>query len=219
MSTLRRRPVPGGITVALVDGVALFRIGFEVMLSGTSGTRWLGAFPETRVAAEVLHERGRVDVLVFDSGMDPQARFCRQVLGTDEHVALLMLVQDGHRRTVTSALAAGVHGLVRRSAEPHQMIEAITAVHHLRRYRDPRLAPGLGPDVAGMPGPPLSQREYQVLELIADGMQNQEIAKKLFVSVETVRSHVGHILRKLGATHRTQAVGVAFRIGILRVPH
>ncbi|MFD1049908.1 response regulator transcription factor, partial [Kibdelosporangium lantanae] len=64
---------------------------------------------------------------------------------------------------------------------------------------------------------PLSRREYQVLQLIADGLENQAIAKILYVSVETVRTHVKSILRKLSARDRTHAVAVAFRSGVLTV--
>ena len=67
----------------------------------------------------------------------------------------------------------------------------------------------------GVTQQPLSRREYQVLQLIADGLENQAIAKILFVSVETVRTHVKSILRKLGARDRTHAVAVAFRTGVL----
>jgi DNA-binding NarL/FixJ family response regulator len=62
---------------------------------------------------------------------------------------------------------------------------------------------------------PLSRREYQVLQLVAEGLENLEIAKILFLSVETVRTHVKSILRKLSARDRTQAVTIAFRGGIL----
>src|SRR5207237_6080950 len=84
---------------------------------------------------------------------------------------------------------------------------------------DPGLAPVLAAPRARLvsaPIPqPLSRREYQVLQLIADGLENQAIAKILFVSVETVRTHVKSILRKLAARDRTHAVAVAFRSGVL----
>src|SRR5439155_19803321 len=91
------------------------------------------------------------------------------------------------------------------------------------RYIDPALAPlttpgrsrGGDPSVGRRPRMPLSRREYQVLQLVAEGLENAAIAKVLYLSVETVRTHVKSILRKLSARDRTHAVTIAFRAGIL----
>src|SRR5437016_5706701 len=84
-----------------------------------------------------------------------------------------------------------------RSSEPPQLVQAIQRVHAERRYIDPTLASALGTPKGKPIAPPvnpgqqpLSRREYQVLQLIADGLENQAIAKILYVSVETVRTHV-----------------------------
>jgi DNA-binding NarL/FixJ family response regulator len=209
------------LAVALVDGVPLFREGLSALVYRTPGMRWVGAAERTTAALQ-LHERHRPDVMVIDSGLDPRAQLCH-LLAADEKLGLLVLVQESHRNTqyMASALAAGVHGLVLRTAEPNQVTEAIMAVHEERRYLDAKLAPVLAAPRGRLkhwPAPtrqPLSKREYQVLQLIADGLENQSIAKILFVSVETVRTHVKSILRKLGARDRTHAVAVAFRTGVL----
>lgn len=213
----------GGIAVALVDSVPLFRDGLSALVRRTPGMRWVGA-AERPTAALQLHERFRPDVMVIDSGLDPRGHLCH-MLAAQNGTGLLVLVQEAHRNTqyVAAALAAGVHGLVLRTAEPNQVTEAIRAVHEERRYLDAKLAPVLAAPRAKLkhwPEPtqqPLSRREHQVLHLIADGLENQSIAKVLFVSVETVRTHVKSILRKLGARDRTHAVAVAFRTGVLTV--
>ena len=221
-SNAERPARPGGLAVALVDGVPLFRDGLSALVHRTPGMRWVGAAARPTAALQ-LHERFKPDVMVIDSGLDPRGYLCHLLSGSDEDLGLLVLVQESHRNTqyMAGALTAGVHGLVLRSAEPNQIAEAIRAVHGERRYLDATLAPALAAPRGklkhwpGSTGQPLSRREYQVLQLIADGLENQSIAKLLFVSVETVRTHVKSILRKLGARDRTHAVAVAFRTGIL----
>lgn len=211
-----------GLAVALVDGVPLFRDGLSALVHRMPGMRWVGA-AERHAAALQLRERMKPDLMVIDSGLDPRGQLCHTLTSTDENLGVLVLVQEAHRTTqyVAGALAAGVHGLLLRSAEPGQVIEAIRVTHAERRYLDPALAPVLAAPRGRLkhwPAPtqqPLSRREYQVLQLIADGLENQSIAKILFVSVETVRTHVKSILRKLGARDRTHAVAVAFRTGVL----
>jgi len=215
--------MPGSkqLAVALVDGVPLFREGLSALVYRTQGMRWAGAAERPNAALQ-LHERSKPDVMVIDSGLDPRAQLCH-MLATDDELALLVLVQEAHRNTqyLAAALAAGVHGLVLRTAEASQITDAIRAVYEERRYLDPKLGQALAAPRGKLkhwPGPtqqPLSRREYQVLVLIADGLENQSIAKILFVSVETIRTHVKSILRKLGARDRTHAVAVAFRTGVL----
>src|SRR2546423_11566576 len=212
------------LAVALVDGVPLFRDGLSALVHRMPEMRWVGA-ASRHTAALQLHERFQPDVIVIDSGLDPRGHLCHSLATSDDNLGLLVLVQESHRTTqyVAGALTAGVHGLVLRSAEPNQVADAFQSVHAERRYLDAALAPVLSAPRGKLkhwPAPtqqPLSKREYQVLELIADGLENQSIAKILFVSVETIRTHVKSILRKLGARDRTHAVTVAFRTGVLTV--
>jgi len=211
---------PASLAIALLDGVPLFRDGLSALVHRTPGLHWVGA-ADRPTAALRLRDRFQPDVMLIDSGLDPRGQLCHALSTTGTN--LLVLVQESHRNTqyVAGALAAGVHGLVLRTAEPDQIIDAIAATSEEQRYLDPKLAPALAAPRGKLkhwPGPtqqPLSRREYQVLQLVADGLENQAIAKILFVSVETVRTHVKSILRKLGARDRTHAVAVAFRTGVL----
>ncbi|HET9144282.1 response regulator transcription factor [Actinophytocola sp.] len=222
MPQFTRRPTqPGGLTVALADGLPLYREGLTALIHRTPGLRWVGAAerPNTALA---LCERFRPNVLVIDSDLDPRNHLSSMLASGDPTLGLLVLVAYPHRTTryVASALAAGVHGVLLRTAEAPQVVDAIRTVHTDRRYVDAGLAPVLAAPRGrlahpGGPAQPLSQREYQVLQLIADGLENQAIARLLFVSVETVRTHVKSILRKLVARDRTHAVAVAFRTGVL----
>jgi DNA-binding NarL/FixJ family response regulator len=218
--TTIQRPGTGALTVALVDGLPLYRDGVSALVHRTPGMRWVGA-AERANAALRLCERYRPDVVLIDSGLDPRNHLSSMLGAGDQGLGVLVLVAEQHRTTryVAGALAAGAHGVVLRATEPAQLVDAIRAVHTDRRYVDPGLAPVLAAPRARLVSAPiqqpLSRREYQVLQLIADGLENQAIAKILFVSVETVRTHVKSILRKLAARDRTHAVAVAFRSGVL----
>ncbi|HEX5114078.1 MAG TPA: response regulator transcription factor [Pseudonocardiaceae bacterium] len=216
---------PGGATparrptgVLVIDPVPLFRDAVTTLFDRTPAVRLLGATANMHHAV-TLCERLRPDVVMVDAVLDPRCHLA-QLLAGDEST-ILSVVREPLRspRYVATALATGVHGLVLRSAEPAQLLEAIRRTHLERRYLDPELAAlatGLRHTVTARQ--PLSRREYQVLQLISDGLENQAIAKSLFVSVETVRTHVKSILRKLHARDRAHAVAVAFRLGVL-VPH
>jgi DNA-binding NarL/FixJ family response regulator len=189
------------------------------LIARTPGVRLLGMTGNMHTAVS-LCERLRPDVVMIDAVLDPRCHLGQLLAGGEEGVSVLSLVREPlrHQRYLATALTAGVHGMVLRSAEPAQLIDAIRRTHLERRYLDPELAAlasGLGLRHTMTARQPLSRREYQVLQLISDGMENQALAKALFVSVETIRTHVKSILRKLHARDRAHAVAVAFRLGVL----
>jgi DNA-binding NarL/FixJ family response regulator len=207
-------------TVLVIDPVPLFRDGLTALFDKTPSVQVAGMTANMNHAV-ALCEKLRPDVALLDSVLDPRCHLAQLLSG--DQTAILSVVREPLRgpRYVATALASGVRGLVLRSAEPGQLLDAIRRTHLERRYLDPELAalatgPGVRHTVAARQ--PLSRREYQVLQLISDGLENQAIAKSLFVSVETVRTHVKSILRKLHAHDRAHAVAVAFRLGVL-VPH
>lgn len=205
--------------VLAIDPVPLFREGLASLSERTVGIKLLGLTANMH-SAVTLCERLRPDVVMVDSVLDPRCHLAQLLTNSDDSFNVLSVVREPLRspRYVATALAAGVHGMVLRTAEPAQLIDAIRRTHLERRYLDPELAAlatGLGVRHTMTARQPLSRREYQVLQLISDGLENQAIAKSLFVSVETVRTHVKSILRKLHARDRAHAVAVAFRLGVL----
>lgn len=205
--------------VLAIDPIPLFREALAGLAERTPGMRLLGVTANMH-SAVTLCERLRPDVVMIDAMLDPRCHLAQLLTNADESYSVLTVVREPLRspRYVAAALAAGVHGLVLRSAEPAQLVDAIRRTHLERRYLDPELAAlatGLGVRHTMTARQPLSRREYQVLQLISDGLENQAIAKSLFVSVETVRTHVKSILRKLHARDRAHAVAVAFRLGVL----
>lgn len=216
------RHASGGPGIALVDPIPLFREGLSSLIIRTPGLRWLGATGHLHTAV-VLRDRLRPDVVLVDSVLDPRGHLTRQLRAADGNLAVLALVRELHRNAqyLAAARAGGVTGFVLRTAEPAQVVEAIRRTYLERNYLDPALAPvarGVVPHHDGGGPQALSRREYEVLQLIADGLENQAVAKRLFVSVETIRTHVKSILRKLRARDRTHAVSLAFQVGLL-APH
>jgi DNA-binding NarL/FixJ family response regulator len=209
------------VGVALIDGTPLVREGLSALIHRTPGMRWIGA-AESAALGQRLCERLRPDVVLVDATLDPRGHLAHTLTAGNREMAVVLLIDDAHRTTpyISGAFTAGVRGVIRRSAQPTELLRAIQSVHLDGRYLDPTLAPALAnhtPRTAPPPRQPLSRREHQVLQLIADGLENQAIADLLFVSVETVRTHVKSILRKLSSRDRTHAVAVAFRCGVLMV--
>lgn len=205
--------------VLAIDPIPLFREGLAALIERTPGVRLLGLAGNMHTAV-ALSERLKPDVVMVDAVLDPRCHLGQLLAGNDESIGVLAVVREPLRnpRYLANALTSGIHGIVLRSAEPAQLIDAIRRTHLERRYLDPELAAlatGMGLRHTVTARQPLSRREYQVLQLISDGLENQAIAKSLFVSVETIRTHVKAILRKLHARDRAHAVAVAFRLGVL----
>jgi DNA-binding NarL/FixJ family response regulator len=220
------RPVNGVIIagatigVALIDSVPLVREGLSALVHRMQGLRWVGAAENGSIGLRMC-ERLQPDVVVVEAALDPRGLVGRHL---SDSYAVIVMVDEQHTTAqyITNAVSAGIRGVIRRAAQPTQVMDAIKAVHVEGRYMDPALVTGLTAPVARPRRPngvhqPLSQREHEVLRLIADGLENQAIANVLFVSVETVRTHVKSILRKLASRDRTHAVAVAFRSGVLTV--
>jgi DNA-binding NarL/FixJ family response regulator len=212
-------------SVAIVDQVPLFREGLSARVVRDPGMRLVGVTGQPN-AALALRERRDVDVLVVDAVLDPRGRLATVLTQANSALTIVVLVREPHLtgQFLAEMLAAGVHGLVLHSSPPERVLEAIRRSRAEGRYLDPTLAPLMcaapeapDPDRPATPTPArrLSQREYQVLQLISDGLSNQGIADNLVLSVETVRTHIKGVLRKLAARDRAHAVSIGFRVGLL----
>ncbi|WP_199429125.1 LuxR C-terminal-related transcriptional regulator [Qaidamihabitans albus] len=217
------------LTVAALDPVPIFREGLSALIHRTPGLRWVGHAASHHASLQ-LCEQLKPNIVIIDSGLDPHCHLTRLLSDGDPALVVIVLVRDSQRTPgyLSTTVAAGAHATVPRSADPRRLTEAIRRAHTDRRYIDPALAAltarpkrhttaanGQVPAPANRPQMPLSRREYQVLQLVAEGLENSAIAKVLYLSVETVRTHVKSILRKLSARDRTHAVTTAFRSGIL----
>jgi DNA-binding NarL/FixJ family response regulator len=215
------QPVAAGdqVSVAVVDQTPLFREALSVRLLRAPGLRLVGMTGQPN-AAVLLRDRLPVDVLVVDAMLDPRGQLARRLITANSGLTVVMLVREPYLtgQFVAAMLDAGVHGLVRHSSPPERILEAIRRSRTDGHYLDPTLAPLVPTERAATStsaGRALSNREFQVLQLIADGLSNQGVADALVLSVETVRTHIKGLLRKLDARDRAHAVARGFRAGLL----
>jgi len=189
---------------AVLEAVAEFLVqsGIEVVGRAADGE-----------AALAQVERLRPDVALVDvrmpklDGIELTRRARRSMPGT----AVLLYTGYGDRALLSEGLDAGVAGFVLKEAPIDDLLRAVRAVAAGGTYVDPVLAGTLAGSPTGAKRPELTVRERDILRLLADGLSNEEIGTRLFISPETVRTHVRKAMGKLGADTRTQAVARALR--------
>ena len=126
--------------------------------------------------------------------------------------AIVVFTSNGGARLLAEALKAGVKGYVRKDSPPEDLVRAIRAASAGDFYVDPALSSSI---VLEEGDRTLTVRQREILQMLADGMQTEAVARKLGLSTETVRTHTKRILAKLHADTRTQAVAIAIRNGLI----
>lgn len=139
----------------------------------------------------------------------------RRAQRSTPQTAVILYTAYGERALLTEALDAGVRGFLLKEAPLSDLVRAIEMVAGGQTYVDPGLASVLATSDAAVKVTKLTQRERDILRLLADGLKNEEIGKRLFISPETVRTHVRKAMRKLDADTRTQAVATALRKSLI----
>ena len=153
------------------------------------------------------------DVVIIDpwrAGVDLQEMVAR--LGEQIDAPVVIFTSDGGARLLTEALKAGVKGYVRKDSPSEDLVRAIDAARTGEFYVDPGLSSTIVLDETDRT---LSARQREILQMLADGMQTDAVARKLGLSTETVRTHTKRILAKLEASTRTQAVAIGIRHGLI----
>jgi DNA-binding NarL/FixJ family response regulator len=178
---------------------------------GSSGIEIVGRAADGEEALEKLEMR-KPQVALVDlrmpglGGIEVARRAGRSAPDT----AVILYTGYGDRALLTEALDAGVRGFVLKEAPMEDLLRAVRAIAAGGQYVDPVLAGTLAV-AAGEKVAQLTQRERDVLRLLAEGLSNDEIGKRLFISGETVRTHIRKAMDKLDADTRTQAVAKALR--------
>lgn len=164
-----------------------------------------------------LIETHRPDVALLDLQMPGLSGIAvaRLVARSAPETAVILYTAFGDRALLTEALDAGARGFVLKEAPLAEVVRAVELVAAGRTYVDPVLAGVLSSSAVTDKVPNLTERERAVLRLLADGMTNEEIGKTLFISPETVRTHVRKAMAKLDADTRTQAVATALRQSLI----
>lgn len=215
------------ITVFIADDQAMVRQGFGALLSAQPDISVIGDAPDGKIAvAEVA--RLRPDVVLMDvrmpemNGLDA----ARQILsaGWEPPVRVLMLTTFDIDDYVYEALSVGASGFMLKDAPAEELIRAVRVVAEGQALLAPTVTRRLIADVTSRRAAPrarpaaldaLTPREREVLELIARGLSNVEIAERLFVVEQTVKTHVGKVLSKLDLRDRAQAVVLAYESGLV----
>jgi len=204
------------IRLLIVDDHPVVRNGLSAMFSSEPGFEVVG---EARDGSEAVRRAGGLqpDVILMDLRMPEMDGVSAIAALTDAGVRarVLVLTTFDTDSDVVSAIEAGATGYLLKDAPPEELFRAVRAAAR----GDAVLAPAVATRVMGqMRTPtqePISQRELEVLELVAQGASNRDAAARLFVSEATVKTHLMHIYGKLGVNDRAAAVAEAFNRGLL----
>jgi two-component system response regulator NreC len=219
-TTRAERSDRGRITIVIADDHTVVRQGLRLLIDADPALQVVaeaGTVPD----AERLTRAHRPTVLVLDlnmrgeSGLDAIPRLRADAPGT----AIVVLTMQDDPGFARQALQAGALGFVLKEAADEELLEAIRLAATGETYLNPRLGARLALQPREPAGPPddLSEREVDVLRLIALGHTNTEIAEQLFLSTRTVETHRAHIQRKLRRTSRAELVRYALEHGLVEI--
>jgi DNA-binding NarL/FixJ family response regulator len=203
-----------------VDDHGLFRAGLVSLLTTISEFEIVGEAGDGREALSVIDEK-KPDVVLLDVNMPVMGGVeMVEAIQEKDPPKILMLTISKHDEDLFGAIAAGADGYLLKDAEPEELRRAINLVAEGKSVLSPEVTSrvlkavssshGIPPDIA------LSKREMDVLKCLARGMTSSQIATELFISENTVKTHVRHILEKLEASNRAEAVSRAIQLGIIR---
>jgi DNA-binding NarL/FixJ family response regulator len=215
------------IRVLLADDQALIRAGFRVLIDAADDLEVVGEATDGRQAVEAAR-RERADVVLMDirmPGMDG-LEATRRISADDDlaGVKVIILTTFESDEYVYQALRAGASGFLVKDTEPAELIQAVRVVARGEALLSPSVTRRLITDIARRPERPpantaalsgLTDREREVLALVAEGLSNDEIAARLFLSPLTAKTHVSRILTKLNARDRAQLVVIAYESGLV----
>jgi DNA-binding NarL/FixJ family response regulator len=203
------------VSVVIVDDHPVVRDGLCAMISAETdiqvladvgtGSEALAIIPKLRPAVVLM------DLLLPDVG---GSEVIKRVCDNSADTAFIVLTTVAGDEEIYRALEAGARGYLFKDMARKELIQAIRTVAKGQRYIPDKVGRRIAEN---LPRPGLSGREVEVLQCVAAGLRNKEIAFQLAVSEATVNAHVKHILEKLNASDRTQAVTMALRRGIIRL--
>ena len=209
------------VSVLIVDDHAVVREGLKLVLEKHDDLEAVGEAGSVDEAVEQAAAL-KPDLVLLDLAMPgkPGLQAMPGLLRADPEVKVLILSMEDDPRYVREAFAAGARGYLLKEAVANEVVGAIREVASGGRYVHPELGARLiesepSPDEQG--DDPLSEREREVLTLLALGHTNHEIAKQLFISVRTAEAHRAHILKKLGLASRAELVRYAIANGLHQI--
>jgi len=210
------------IRVLVADDQSMVRAGFRMLLAGEQD---IEVVAEASNGLEAVAKAARADpaVILMDIRM-PELdglEATRRILAVNEAARVLILTTFGLDEYVYEALCAGASGFVLKDDPPEQLISAVRTVAAGNALLSPAVTKRVIRQFTRIPRPAppkeldeLTERELEILRLIAKGLSNAEIGREVFIGETTVKTHVTHILQKLGLRDRVQAVVLAYQAGL-----
>jgi DNA-binding NarL/FixJ family response regulator len=204
------------IRVVIADDHAVVRQGLAQLLSTFADVELVGEAADGQSAVDTCEEQ-RPDVVLMDLEMPVMdgIEATQRIRAQHEDVAIVVLTSFSDRDRILQALDAGAAGYLLKDVEPAELAKAIRSAARGDAPLDPRAARAvLGARQAAAPALDLSEREREVLLLVAEGLPNKLIARRLDISEKTVKAHLTSVFRQIGVTDRTQAALWAERNGL-----
>ena len=199
-------PNPSLISVLLVDDHQMVRAGLDALLGATEDIRVVAQAGD---GDQAVTEAARTypDVVLMDLSMPgvDGVEATRRILAEQPEVKVVVLTSFSDRGRVSDALGAGAVGYLLKDCEPGDLLAAVRSAAAGHVPLDPRVAGVLLPEAGGRPEDAMSPRELEVLRLVAQGLANKQIGRRLGISERTVKAHLGRVFRQLGVADRTSA--------------
>ncbi|MBC7881979.1 MAG: response regulator transcription factor [Anaerolineae bacterium] len=203
------------IQVLIVDDHSIVRQGLATIINRDPEMTVIAQAEDGQQAIDLFREH-QSDVTLMDlrmpriAGVEAISAICAEF----KQARIIVLTTYDGDEDIYRGLQAGAKGYLLKDAKPNELLNAIRTVHSGQQYIPPEVGAKL---VQRMSNPELSERELEVLRLIAKGLSNQEIGTALSIGESTVKSHVNRILSKLGVNDRTQAVIVSVKRGLVNL--
>lgn len=209
------------IRIIIVDDHTLFRNGLVSLLNSLPGLKVIAAVENGHQAIKSANDL-QPDVILMDIQMEGinGIEATRQIVQTSPHIGVIVVTMFDDDDSVFSAMRAGARGYILKGADQEDVLRAIHTVAKGEAIFGPSIATRLmnffnQPNKPVSPAfPDLTDREREVLDLIAQGLTNSDISSKLFISIKTVRNHVSNIFNKLQVSDRVQAAIRAREAGL-----
>jgi DNA-binding NarL/FixJ family response regulator len=226
--TMGSRVLNDTIRVLIVDDHALFRRGLQMVLEGETDIEVVGEAGDGHEAV-ARAEQTTPDVVLMDVRMPRRSGIeaTRAIKETQPSTKILMLTISDEEADLYEAIKAGASGYLLKEISIEEVANAVRSVHQGQSLISPSMASKLLAEFAAMvkgrdersqvPGPRLTDRELEVLKLVAQGLNNRDIGTRLFISENTVKNHVRNILEKLHLHSRMEAVVYAVRERLLDI--